>query len=427
MIAVALGAALAVATCSTRDNSAPPTSAPATSPLDALAEAGPLDSGAAPSASATASAAPSAAPRVRSPGHELDGFYAALRALKARSSARHVRVLWLGDSHGAADLWTSPLRDILQTRFGNAGPGFGHIGYRMSRNASLKVDSAGKWTVYPRAPATSVVTGDGIFGLGGVLVSGGSRVSVTVPDESLPPALTWDLCYKMSSTSDELKVSLTGQPDQVVKASAAEQVGVLRHLVLESSGAKPTLRVVPMGGGAQLCGLVVETDPKTKPGVVLDQLGINGARLTTPLAWNEAAWVAELRRRSPALVIFEYGTNESGDFSIHAASFTDNLRRMMARVRAASPDSDCLVLAPTDRADTQDRSPVVRDALREAAKVSLCRFWDTYEVMGGKGSVLAWRSEEAPRARSDGVHLTASGYRELGEKLTHDLLSGYQP
>jgi len=54
-------------------------------------------------------------------------------------------------------------------------------------------------------------------------------------------------------------------------------------------------------------------------------------------------------------------------------------------------------------------------------------FWDTYAVMGGKGSILSWRAESPPRAGSDGVHLAARGYRELGQKLAADLMAGYRP
>ena len=64
---------------------------------------------------------------------------------------------------------------------------------------------------------------------------------------------------------------------------------------------------------------------------------------------------------------------------------------------------------------------------REAARASSCMFWDTYAVMGGKGSILKWRDESPPRAGADGVHLAGRGYKELGEKLAVDLMAGYRP
>jgi lysophospholipase L1-like esterase len=438
-VAVTVASALIVATCSTTRDRLPPPATPA--PLDALASAAtasaesaappiPTEMPVPPPAEAEPAPLPSGAPLPRTPGHELDNFYAALRSLEKHARHEHVRVAWLGDSHGASDLWSGPLRDALQARFGDGGPGFVHLGYKAYRHDGVHVELAGRWAASPRGPATVLHTGDGVFGLGGVVLSGaadGPHAAITVTDPALPPALTWDVCYKLGSPQDEFQVALSGDKEHVVKAVAGEAFGSLRHLPLTSTGATPSLRAMPLGGQPGFCGVVVETDPATRPGVVLDTLGINGARLATPLAWDEAAWVAEARRRPPALVILEYGTNESGDHSVRPAAYAENLRRVLDRVHQASPACDCLVLAPTDRADTEETTPLVRDALREAARASGCMFWDTYEIMGGRGSIVAWRAESPPRAGPDGVHLHPRGYKHLGETLAKDVLAHYQP
>lgn len=428
-----LGSAVIVITCSAAREHAVPPPAPSAPPPIASASspsaAPPIPTTPIEASSNDAPAPPPPAP-TRGPGTELARFFAALRGLEKHTRSEHVRVAWLGDSHGASDLWSGPLRDALQKRFGDGGPGFVHIGYKAYRHDGVRIDIAGKWRPRPKGPSTVLKTGDGVFGLGGVLFigqEGSPKASLTVTDPALPPALRWDLCTKFGASRDELLVKLTGAQPTTLKPPSGEPVGVLRHLSLESSGASPTLTVQPRGGFPELCGAIIETDPKAQPGVVLDTLGINGARLATPLAWNEASWVAELSRRPPDLVIFEYGTNESGDHTIKPSVYESHLARVLERVRKASPECDCLVLAPTDRIDTQDRTPLVRDALRDAARASNCMFWDTYQAMGGKGSILAWRAETPPRAAADGVHLHARGYRELGEKLSADVLARYTP
>ncbi|MCA9600528.1 MAG: hypothetical protein KC417_00810, partial [Myxococcales bacterium] len=50
-----------------------------------------------------------------------------------------------------------------------------------------------------------------------------------------------------------------------------------------------------------------------EPGVVVDALGVNGARAKNQLWWDDASFRAELAKRDPALVALAYGTNESGD------------------------------------------------------------------------------------------------------------------
>src|SRR5690349_2624164 len=58
-------------------------------------------------------------------GSTLARFQAALRDAPQRSEP--VRVLWLGDSHTAADFWPDAVRKPLQAAFGSGGPGFVYL------------------------------------------------------------------------------------------------------------------------------------------------------------------------------------------------------------------------------------------------------------------------------------------------------------
>ena len=436
---------------------------------DTSGDAG-ADAAAAPDA---ATSAPSGPARTGPLAH----FYTALDGLASQTRRDHVRVLWLGDSHGQADFWTGRVRKILQKRFGNGGPGFVHIAYKGYRHDGVDLQMKDKWATRPRGPATGLSTFDGVFGLGGLLTSSdaaGSEASVEVRDTSLPKKLTWDLCYRFNKPGESIRVSVSGHkpttltagakiaakppllhtsfttlgdappkpassasaaPASTVKpadsASAAPASTVkpadsaAPKQAVSGTSKGPRLEVAPVSGVPFFCGVVVETDPMESPGVVLDALGINGARYTTALAWDEEAWLAELSRRSPALVIFEYGTNESGDVGIKVDAYSEKVGKLVARVRKNKPDTDCVILAPTERADQEERSARIRDILRDAAKENACWFWDTIETMGGKGAMRAWRAENPPKGAKDGVHLTVRGYQELGDKLAADLLKKY--
>ncbi|WP_437486980.1 GDSL-type esterase/lipase family protein [Sorangium sp. So ce1014] len=432
-LVAALLAAAALGCSSTREHVAPPSPEVGAAP--------PAPAGAPPSRPAEV-AAPggerAAAPRLPEPPPELallrpeDGpyahFFAALRALEQRRRKDHVRIAWLGDSHAAADFWSGAVRSALQRRFGDGGVGFVHLGYAAYRHDGARLTADGKWRTRPKTPGGSTPIDDGVFGLGGILFSahkGPARAEITVTGAGPSTRLLWDVCFRSSAPTDELAVTIEGGPSEVLRAAAGDAPGALAHAKLASVGATK-LGVVP-SGAPELCGLVVETDPEVQPGVVLDTLGINGARLATALRWNELAWAAELARRSPELVVLEYGTNEAGDITTDPSLYAKQLAELLARTRRVEPDADCLVLAPTDRKDTAERTPVVRDVLRDAAREGGCAFWDTYEAMGGRGSIETWYRERPPRASRDGVHLTFRGYRELGVKLSNDVLERYRP
>jgi len=357
---------------------------------------------------------------------ELARFHAALRELEQGTRKTHVRIAWLGDSHGQADFWSGALRDALQKQYGKGGPGFVHIGWKNYRHDGVKISVEKKWKVKPKAPAAPSKSEDGVFGLGGILTSsfaGVGRAYVEVSDQQLEGKLTWDLCYRLHSADEQFQMTLDSGTKKTIGAGKNEPVNQLQHLVL-STASRDRITVSPTRGTPDFCGVVIERDPAEKVGVVLDTLGINGARLSTPLGWDEASFGAELLRRKPALVILEYGTNESGDATVDPAKYTKRVGQLMERIRKFVPDTDCLVLAPTDRTETRERTPKVRDALQKGALEAKCSFWDTYAFMGGDGSIRKWANEDHPRAAKDGIHLTQRGYRELGEALAGHVMKG---
>ena len=280
----------------------------------------------------------------------------------------------------------------------------------------------------PRQPSTVQPWGDGAFGLGGILHAGFAEqrtAAVELTDESLVgKELTIDLCYKFGLPNDAFELHLGDELVETFRAGGKEAVGELRHHVATVTGLT-TVKVRIKDGRPDFCGLVVESDPSAHPGVVLDNLGINGARYGTALAWNEQAWASEVKRRPPDLFIFEYGGNEASDMPSVPTAYGQQARELMARARRIVPEASCWVIAPSDRADVESRMPPIVQAMKDAANDSGCAFWNTYEVMGGKGALRRWR--DLDKAAEDGIHLKPKGYAEVSALMLADLMAGYRP
>jgi lysophospholipase L1-like esterase len=356
---------------------------------------------------------------------ELARFHAALRELEEKRSERHVRVLWLGDSHGQADFWSGQLRRSLAERFGSGGPGFLHLGYKNYRHDGVKLEVDGRWRMRPKRPVWIERQDDGVFGLGGLMMSGyadGPRVELSLSDTGGADKLSFDLCYRFHKPDDQLEVTV-GDERRSFKVDAESPVNELRHVSM--TGPSSSSFVVRPIGRTDLCGVVVETDPRVAPGVVLDTLAINGARFGTMLAWDETAWTAEVARRAPDLVILEMGTNEAGDGTPKFDRVADDARALLERVRKAAPASDCLIVSPTDRADAESRTTTMRATLMARASELGCAWFDAWEILGGEGAMAKLREETEPKVQADGIHLTIKGYRELGATMFAQLMKGY--
>ncbi|HEU4538425.1 MAG TPA: hypothetical protein VFS00_30100, partial [Polyangiaceae bacterium] len=300
----------------------------------------------------------------------LPAFFGRLCDLRSGARAEHVRVAWLGDSHAAADLWTGAFRRRLQERYGNGGPGFLHLGWKARapiRHDGVTFSTRSRWRLEPPAYSQTKRYDDGVLGLGGVRtlpLERDARARVEVSDPALRgETLRWTLSYRplvASATADVVlgdgkqqrllaeggeagpagattPAGATGKPGPAGAttpagaagkpgpagsiAQTATPAGATTPAGLTTPGAAigkgaprqrtfrgPDAFEVRGGRGFQFFGVVAETEA---PGLVVDTLGLNGARLSTMLAWDEPAWVSELARRRPDLVVVAFGTNES--------------------------------------------------------------------------------------------------------------------
>jgi lysophospholipase L1-like esterase len=166
--------------------------------------------------------------------------------------------------------------------------------------------------------------------------------------------------------------------------------------------------------------------------VTYDALGINGARITNALSWDEPHMAEQIRHRAPDLVVLAYGTNESGDTDVPIDVYERQLVDLLGRVARAAPSSSCMLLGPPDRAihtregwGTLPRILDIVAAQRRVARAAGCAFFDQLEAMGGPGTIAQWAEEPQPRANRDRVHLTRQGYLELGNAVASELIRGY--
>jgi lysophospholipase L1-like esterase len=291
------------------------------------------------------------------------------------------------------------------------------------RHTGVKLTREGKWTIRPKQPSLWIRQEDGVFGLGGVRVTPAtaeSRATVELASGAVQAGARWDLAYRVRSSRDSFSVAIKGG-ETLQAGGASAEPGKVQHLEWRTpkDGAM-TLALV--SGEPEIFGVVIED---SEPGVVIDTLGINGARMGTPLAWEAGPWVEEARRRAPVLAVLAFGTNEVGD-QVAPFRYAADLEGLVARVRLAAPDADCLVMGPTDRAGVEWTSlPRVREieaVQRGVAERAGCAFWSAAEAMGGDGGFRRWADQSPPLAAPDRVHLTPRGYATLGAALATSLL-----
>jgi lysophospholipase L1-like esterase len=360
---------------------------------------------------------------------DLDRFYRRLAELEKKRAQTSVRILWLGDSHTAADFLTDAVRRELWSKFPSGGLGFVHVGLEGTRHGGVESETIGKFRREPIAPAAQTQSLDGVFGYGGVRTL--PRVGAIFRLKTRTDTGRFTLTYRLSP-GDSLKVTLNGKVEHlaqgVSEAKEAPTTWLSHHdWTVADELKKFEVSVQATSGTPEIFGADLES---RSPGIILDTVGVNGARLRTPLAWEPEQWRAELARRAPDLVVISFGTNEAFDKK-DPAKYAEDLRELVARVRHAVPAADFWIHGPPDsRRTSGEPNPRVAEigsVLESEARALHCAFTSQAELMSLEGGFLGWREHSPPWARPDNIHLTVDGYEELGKRVARILLGAEAP
>ena len=366
-----------------------------------------------------------AMPFLMDPSLSLRPFYEALA--RTESGGGVTRVLHYGDSPVTADSITADMRSMLQERFGDSGHGFVLIAKPWAwyghRGVALR---AGGWRI---SPASQARARDGLHGLGGVSFEGKSGA--------------WSRFTLDNPKHTQLEISFLRQPgggSLEVQANDAD----IGEVATDGGSTMPDFARVALPPGSREITITVRNGPvrlfgvsfeKEGPGIVYNSLGLNGGQVQVVVRYfDKQHWAAQLQHQHPDLVIINYGTNESIFPSYIDRYYADELREVLRRVRAAVPNAACLVMAPMDRGERDSTGEIVTVAIlprvveiqRQVALESGWAFFNTFEAMGGQGTMGRWYVAQPRLVTADFMHPLPGGAKRVGTLLDEALLEGYK-
>jgi lysophospholipase L1-like esterase len=358
--------------------------------------------------------------RLVDPQHTLDHFYGALLA------GGTVRVIHYGDSPTTADLITADVRAMLQKQFGDAGSGFtliarpwawyNHRGVEMDAS-NWKIDIAGVSDLK-----------DGLFGLGGASFRGdvGSVARWTLKDRRHRLV---EIAYLAQPDGGAFSFEADDVEVGTADTSAEERGPGFALFELPEGSSRFTLRITR--GPVRLYGAEFRKDA---PGVVYSSLGINGANVTLlSHTFNGPHWTAQLHHYQPDLVVLGYGTNESGFPRFVESTWGQELKQAVHRLRAALPSASILLMSPMDRGERDETGdistipalPRLVDIEERIAEETGVAFFNTFQAMGGEGTMGRWYNAEPRLVGADFIHPMPAGAKIVGELLYRALQDGF--
>lgn len=145
------------------------------------------------------------------------------------------------------------------------------------------------------------------------------------------------------------------------------------------------------------------------------------------------------------VIVMEYGTNEGNVKPFSASNYESDLRATLTNLRKVFPDSQCILIGPTDRGILVQRPAgrkharkipapdlltyarihqTIGDIQQSVGKAFNCGFWSWQNAMGGQGAAYRWFYNTPRMMANDLIHLTIPGYQLSARKFADS--TGFQ-
>lgn len=390
--------------------------------------------------------------RIQFPDGDPVVLHSFFEKLANKSSGEKVRVLHYGDSQIEGDRISGYVRNELQNRFGGKGPGL-LPAFEVIPTLAIKQADSGNWTRHTRYGRKDTTVTHKDYG---VLMTF-SRFTPSCPDSLVGDSVVdaWFSYAPNRSTYNRNKkytqaTLLYGgnrrpcnlqvfADDVLIHESVLEPNGPNGRLNLDLGGTPSELKFALSGSDSpNIYGVSLEAGG----GLYLDNIGMRGSSGTIFKKVSKAQLSAHIGKLNNGLYLLQFG----GNYVPHikevevAERYGKWFESQIRYLQSIEPDAAVIVIGPSDMAVKDGTAYVtrpfledVRDALKQAAFNTGSGFWDMYEVMGGRNSMVSWVEAEPALAAKDYTHFTPKGARRIAElfvraiNLEYDAWRGVEP
>ena len=167
-------------------------------------------------------------------------------------------------------------------------------------------------------------------------------------------------------------------------------------------------------------------------GIMVDNFGLRGSSGTFFNQINYSQLKSFYDYLNAKLIILQFGGNSLPYITTkeQADNFGGYLKAQINIIKKLAPQASILVIGPADMSVKEGTEYVthpqlenLRDAIKRSAFDADCAFFDMYNCMGGKNSMVTWVEEGV--AAKDYIHFSSGGARKIAVLLYTSLINDY--
>lgn len=353
---------------------------------------------------------------------------------------KSIRILHYGDSQIEGDRISDYIRLKLQTQFGGGGPGLVSL-VPIAPSVINRISTSKGWDRYGVFSARDKRVPHNNFGVMAQLCRYANYYSKS---DSVSPELAASVKIvttknggALAASYNKLKLFYGGAKSKVLcefydgtifKESDSLQTGgnfnikeypvtSLNHEFKFSGYDSPDFYCASLEGGK---------------GVMVDNMGLRGSSGTFFNQINYGQLKQFYDYLNVKLIILQFGGNTLPYLKDKemADKFGGYLKSQIYTLKKMAPQASILLIGPSDMSVKEGTEYVthplledLRNAIKQTAFDTDCAFFDMYDCMGGKNSMVTW--VEKGIAGKDYIHFSPAGARKIAALLYSSLISDY--
>lgn len=359
--------------------------------------------------------------------HVMDNLIATLQKC---GKGEVVHILHYGDSQIESDRITGFIREKLQQRFGGNGPG---LCPAMQPIASYTV---AQWASdsLPRFIADGNLRqklSDDHYGVLAQMAKLNGKITLNYTIRNSNKVYSKAKKFSqirllVGNTSANFSAKLRwGKKDstQVIENAMPEMSVLTWRLDTMVSEVK-----LDLAGTAEIYG--VSLDGRT--GVSMDNIPLRGSSGTFFTKISSHLLSTSMRELNVKLILLEYG----GNYTPHIYSmdrvkkYKDMIAGQIKYLKRQCPNAMIILIGPADMTKKIDGElqtyPFLEEniqGMKEAALENGAAFWNMYEVMGGRNSMIKWVDHVPAWAASDYIHFTPTGAGRIADMFVQSFMN----
>ncbi|MBN1821756.1 MAG: hypothetical protein JXR31_14490 [Prolixibacteraceae bacterium] len=341
-----------------------------------------------------------------------------------------LRVLYYGDSQIENDRITSVFRKELQERYGGSGRGLVPVESIYNSANNFTMTSSSNW----ESKSVNKHSG-GNLDLG--LLCEAFRLKNDKPQDSV--ANSWIKIKALNKNIDNgysvLSILYKASGKSDVKVNIDENTEITREL---KTGSKIYEMRFNLEKNPEMVDLEFSTcdevtmyglNLESPNGIMVDNIALRGRSYPefSKIDTTRLKQMAELL--NPAVVVLQYGVNVVPNIRSDYSFYKNQLTRELSCLRSVLPEIPVVLIGVSDMAQKTNgylhSYPNIENVLtaqKEAAIENGCAFWNLYESMGGKGSMIKWVETTPPLGNKDYVHYTFLGAEKVGHLFAQEFM-----